>query len=103
MSESNNKASISNISLEAAITNVIQSLALERTALSVILVSEGEILLETAKISNNIEDFLSVNESVNNIVKNVFKLQMMLQFQLDNTEMLLQKAEEYCESDDMEE
>jgi len=94
---------IPDISLEQAITNVIESLAIEGAALSGILNSEGEIVLKTNKISNNIDDFVSVNESVNSIVKNVFRLQMMLQFELDNTEQMLQKAEEYYENDDLEE
>jgi len=103
MSESNIEALISDISLETVITNVIESLALEETALSVILVSEGEILLETAKISDNINEFIAINESVNNIVKNVFKLQIMLQFQLDNAEHMLERADEYFNGDELEE
>ncbi|MDD4698989.1 MAG: hypothetical protein PHV07_01870 [Oscillospiraceae bacterium] len=103
MSQSNNLIPLSDISLEQAITDIIESLALEETALSEILNSESEIVLKTNKISNNIDDYIAVNESVNSIIKNVFRLQMMLQFELDNAEFILQKSREYYENDDLEE
>jgi len=103
VSQSNNLIPLSDISLEQAITDIIESLALEETALSEILNSESEIVLKTNKISNNIDDYIAVNESVNSIIKNVFRLQMMLQFELDNAEFILQKSREYYENDDLEE
>ena len=103
MFESNIKIPISAISLEQAITDVIESLAIEGTALSGILNSEGEIVRKTKNISNNISDYISVNETVNSIIKNVFRLQMLMQFELDNTEEILQKIGEYYEKDELEE
>ena len=103
MSPSSNIISLSDISLEQAITNIIESIALEENALSEILNSESEIVLKTNKISNNIDDFKAVNESVNNVIKSVLRLQMKLQFELDDTELILQNSGEYYENDDLEE
>ena len=103
MSQSSITNPLSDISLEQAITDVIESLALEGTAIGGILNSENEIVFKTKKISNSIDDFIAVNESVNSIIKNVFRLQMMLQFELDNTEQMLQKSGKYYENDELEE
>ncbi|MDF2686059.1 MAG: hypothetical protein K0S55_1240 [Clostridia bacterium] len=103
MFESNIKIPISAISLEQAITDVIQSLAIEGTALSGILNSESEIIQKTKNISNNINDFISINETVNSVVKNVFRLKMLIQFELENTEEMLQKIKKYYENDELEE
>ena len=99
MSESIITIPISAVSLEQAISDVIESLAVEGTALSSILNSEGEFVSKTAHISNNIDDYIAVNESVNSIIKNVFRLQMLMQFELDNTEEMLQKIECYYDDD----
>lgn len=103
MPDSNIKIPISVISLEQAITDVIESLAIEGTALSGILKSEGEILQKTKNMSNNLDEFIAVNETVNSIVKNVFRLKMLIQFELENTEEMLKKIKDYYENDGLEE
>lgn len=91
------------VNLGQAITAVIESIALEGKALSRILSSEGEIVYKAKKISNSVDEFVSLNESVNHIYNTVFRLQMLMQFELENTEQMLKKAEEYCDYDDLEE
>lgn len=103
MSETNVKISISDTSLEQAITDIIESLAIEGISLSNILDSESEIIIKAKSISKNIDDYVSVNQSVNNVIKNVFRLQLLMQFELDSAEDLLEKIKDYYEFGEMEE
>ncbi|MGL4791210.1 MAG: hypothetical protein ACRCW1_07350 [Anaerotignaceae bacterium] len=66
-----------------AITDIIESVALEQTALSHILNAEGEkiqkvVALETATTA----DLLAVNKSVESMVNTVARLEMILQSKL---------------------
>ena len=94
---------IPSISLEQALANVIESIALEETALSHILNSQGEILQKTKQDAMSTDELVSVNESVNSIIKNVVKLQMLLQFKLEDTEELLKSIMDFNENSELEE
>ena len=94
---------VSSASLEQALTDIIKSIAVEETALSNILNLEREMIEKTNNRSRNLEEFISANESVNSIIKNVIKLQMLMQIKLEYVEGLLQRIEDFNENDEMEE
>ena len=94
---------ILSVSLEQAITDIINSIAMEEAALSNILNSEGEIIQKTKNVACDVDELVSVNESVNSIIKNVARLQMLIQFKLEDAEKLLQKIMDFNEDEDLEE
>jgi hypothetical protein len=59
------------------LTIFIKSIAEEEIALSKILGFGGEIIQKSKKGARNINDFVSVNESVNSIIENVIRLQKL--------------------------
>lgn len=66
-----------------AITDIIESVALEQTALSHILNAEGEKLqavIAMEDVTN--EDLLEVNKSVKGMVESITRLEMLLQAKL---------------------
>lgn len=66
-----------------AITDIVESVALEQTALSHILNAEGEKIQKAVameKISTG--DLLAVNKSVESMVNSVARLEMILQSKL---------------------
>lgn len=66
-----------------AITDVIQSVALEQTALSHILNAEGEKIQKiVAKEDATTEELLAVNKSVHSMVESITRLEMVLQSKL---------------------
>jgi len=89
------------ISLEQAITDIINSIAMEETALSNILNSEGELIQKTKNVACDVDDLVLLNESVNDVIKNIAKLQMLIQFKLEDAEKLLHKLMDF--DDDLEE
>jgi hypothetical protein len=97
------KIPLPSVALEQALADIIESIAVEETALSNILHSEGEVLHKTKKVSGDIGAFIYVNESVNCIIKNVVRLQMLMQFMLEDAEGLLQKIGDVDENDELEE
>lgn len=94
---------IPSVSLEQAITDVINSIAMEESALSNILNAEGEIIQKAKNMACNTDDFVSVNESVSSVIKNIVRLQMLIQFKLEDAGRLLQRLMDFNEGDDLEE
>ena len=73
----------SEVTICQAITDIVESVALEQTALSHILNAEGEKLqaiIGTADITT--EELLLANKSVQGMVESVTRLEMMLQSKL---------------------
>ncbi|XMB85927.1 hypothetical protein RJG79_11065 [Mycoplasmatota bacterium WC44] len=68
---------------QQAIVDVIESIALEEVGLAHILNAEGEKIQKGIAISSTIEELIKVNMSVNDTLKNVSKVQMLLQFKLE--------------------
>jgi hypothetical protein len=99
---------------EQALENVFKSIALEEEALSKILNLEKEIVGKLKNDPRNMEEFIAFNESVNNVLKNVVKLQMLMQIKLEQadglfhrigdsfneSEELFRKIEDPCEHED---
>lgn len=66
-----------------AITDIIESVALEQTALSHILNAEGEKIQKIVSVATTPEELLAVNESVKAMVNTIAKLEMILQAKLE--------------------
>ncbi len=74
----------SDTSRDQAITDLIESIALEETALSHILNAEGEKLQAVIAIEGvTTEELLAVNKSVECMVKAITQLEMVLKSKLD--------------------
>jgi hypothetical protein len=93
----------SSAGLEQAIMDVIKSIATEESALSAILNLEGAILQKAKNITGNIDEFVAVNESVNRLIQNATRLQMLMQINLQYAEEILQQIDDYDEQDELEE
>ncbi|MEG1636358.1 MAG: hypothetical protein RR324_02480 [Cellulosilyticaceae bacterium] len=72
-----------------AITDIIESVSLEQAALSHILNAEGEKLQKIIKTATTSEQMLASNKSVNDMVKTVSMLEMLLQSKLQLFETCL--------------
>lgn len=73
----------SNTTREQAINDIIESVALEETALSHILNAEGEKLQKIISATADPAVMLAANASVESMVKAVLRLEMILQSKLD--------------------
>lgn len=66
-----------------AISDLIQSIALQKTALAHILNAEGEKIQKAASLDFSSADLLSINDSVKDMIKTIVKLEMVLKAKLD--------------------
>ena len=67
-----------------AVTDVIESIAMEEKAISRILEAEAKKICEVVNACKpNVQDMINIDESVCECIKNVIKLQMLLQFKLE--------------------
>lgn len=73
----------SNIKRCEAITDIIESVALEQVGLSHILNAEGEKIQAALEISKNSDEILKVNKSVQAMVNSVTRLETILQGKLE--------------------
>ena len=71
------------ITMCQAVTNLIESIALEETALSHILNAEGEKLQKAVSMDCNMRELLEVNESVVNMVGAVSNMENVLKEKLE--------------------
>lgn len=68
---------------EQAITDIIESVALEQTAISHILNAEGEKIQAVVKLATTNAELLDVNKSVQSMVNSITRLEMVLQSKLE--------------------
>ncbi|MEG0752696.1 MAG: hypothetical protein RR461_02600 [Angelakisella sp.] len=73
----------STTSRSQAITDIIESVALEQTALSHILNAEGEKIQAVVKAATTPAQLLEVNCSVRSMVNTIARLEMVLQSKLE--------------------
>lgn len=76
----------SGISRSQAITDIIESIALEQTALSHILNAEGEKIQKVVALSavpNDVLYMLETNKSVKHMVNSITRLEVLLQTKLE--------------------
>jgi len=81
------------VKLEQALTDIIESIAMEDNALSSLIDSESEAVNNANKLGCDMCEFIALNESVNSLIKCVFRLQILLQFELEDACELLQRIE----------
>lgn len=89
--------------LEKALVDVIQATAEEDEAISSVLNSEAELLQKARSLYCTADELKMVNDSVKNVMKNIVRLQMLMQFKLEDTKELLEKIEGFYSDDDFEE
>lgn len=81
------------ISLEGAVNLLLTSIALEEVSLSKLMDAETEkilsVLQDCKHKENTLHDTLLVNKSVDNTIKNIIKLQMLLQFKLEKVKEII--------------
>lgn len=84
-------SSDNDISLEQAVNLLLTSIAMEEISLSKLMDAETDKIKYVTQMhgQRNTDDLLSVNSSVNTTIMNMIKLQMLLQFKLENVERLL--------------
>ncbi|MEG1711061.1 MAG: hypothetical protein RR054_02525 [Clostridia bacterium] len=66
-----------------AITDIIESVALEQAALSHILNAEGEKIQKIISIATTDQQLLAVNKSVQSVINAVTRLEIVLQTKLE--------------------
>lgn len=66
-----------------AITDIIESVALEQTALSHILNAEGEKIQKIVAVATTATEMLAVNKSAQNMVNSITRLEIVLQSKLE--------------------
>lgn len=88
------------VSLEQALTNIIDSISMEEVAISGILSAEGEIIQKAKSFADNVDDYVALNISVNEMMKNLVRLQMLLQIKLEEAQRFIHKVDD---SDEFEE
>jgi len=81
------------ITLEDSINLLLSSIAMEENSLSRLMDAERDkilFVLDTCKNKEStVKDALDINESVNDTIKTLIKMQMLLQFKLENVSKLI--------------
>ena len=75
------------VTQKQSLTNLLESIALEETALAHIINAEGEKIQAVAcKIGHGMDpcDIIEFQKSVTDVLKTTIKMQMLLQFKLEN-------------------
>lgn len=73
----------SNIKREQSITDIIESVALEQTALSNILNAEGEKIKTALELCKSNDDLLKINKSVKSMISSITILETILHAKLE--------------------
>lgn len=89
--------------LEQAVTDIVNAVATEEAALANILKLERDIIQRAKNDAADLEEFVAVNESVDNIIRNIAKVQMITQMKLKNLKGLILKIADLNENDASEE
>ncbi|HOQ24857.1 MAG TPA: hypothetical protein PLI94_08400 [Bacillota bacterium] len=82
--------SISPKNLEQAVADVIKVIDLEETVLSHILELVKEMIQQAKENAVSLEQFVSVNESADSIIKNIAKIQVITKDKLQQMRRLAQ-------------
>ena len=61
-----------------AISDIIESIALEETGLAHIINAEGEKIQRALEIADSTDDLINVNKSVKDTIVNIIKMQMLI-------------------------
>lgn len=77
-----------------AASSILQSIALEETAISHILNAEGEKLQKAISLSCSQKELIEINESVGDTVDKITNLEIVLKAKLDLIKPLLDDCEQ---------
>lgn len=91
---------VKGVRYEEAFANLLQSIALEEAGLAHILNAEGQKLEKCIEKICDCEDMLKVNDSVVEVLKNVVKAQILLQFKLEEVKTIKCKKDNDCHKKD---
>lgn len=85
------------ISLEETISLLLASIALEELSLAHIMNAEAEKIQEVIKCSGNkLYDLLSIDKSVERVLRDVIKKEILLEFKFENVLDLMDKNPKGC-------
>lgn len=88
------KIECANIDKCCAVTSLVQSIALEETAISHILNAEGEKIQKVLSAHNcSTKDILEVNKSVEDMVDKITALEIVLKSKLDLIKPILEDCD----------
>lgn len=88
------KIECSHIDKCCAASSLLQSIALEETAISHILNAEGEKLQKAVSISCSKKELIEINKSVEDMVDKITSLEIVLKAKLDLIKPILEDCEE---------
>lgn len=77
-----------------AASSLLQSIALEETAISHLLNAEGEKLQKAISLSCNLKDLIEINKSVGDMVDKLTTLETILKTKLDFIKPILDDCDE---------
>lgn len=103
MLDSDYKMPVPPIDLQQALSDVVESVAMENASLSKILSSASKILEKSHKNSENILEFAQLSDSVNMLAKCVLRLQLVIQSELEDAKSLIQEFDELIDEEELEE
>jgi choice-of-anchor A domain-containing protein len=81
--------------IEDALTDVVESIALEEVGLAHIINAEGEKIQKALDIAVDINELNELNGSVKDTLVNVIKMQMLLEFKIEEVKKIVKKR---CEN-----
>ncbi len=86
------------ISFEETIRLLLSSIALEELSLAHIMNAEAEKIQEVTKCSgsNKMNDLICIDKSVDRVLRDVIKKEILLQFKFENILDLMDKKEKDC-------
>jgi hypothetical protein len=86
------------ISLEETIRLLLVSVGLEELSLAHIMNAEAEKIQEVIKCSggNKMHDLLSIDKSVERVLRDVIKKEILLEFKFENILDLMEKHDKDC-------
>lgn len=87
------KIECSNIDKCCAASSLLQSIALEETAISHILNAEGEKLQKAISLNCDQKDLLKVNKSVEDMIDKITNLEIVLKSKLDLIKPILDNCD----------
>lgn len=84
------------VSRRQAVTDVIESIAMEEKSIASILKVEAKKIQKAVDCPEPVvSDIISINETVCRCLKNIIKLQMLLEFKLEEVQELIDDSD-YC-------
>lgn len=97
------KEEFPHVCLKQAVTDIVESIAMEEAAISHILSSEGELIRKLRDMKCSTAELLAANKSINRVIKTTLKMQMLLQFKMEEAEEAFAGIGAFEECEDEEE